>query len=113
MDPDAVAALGAGEGEGAEAGGTGDTGRIAHDGRTDPWMVDFASTANPRVPRGAARVYEAAFAAARQYPADDYCDTDYRDGYQEACQKYHLTAVVCLFFFAHPSVFVLFFRFHF
>ena len=74
MDPDAVAALGAGQGEGSDEGVTGETGRIAHDGTTDPWMLDFASTANPRVPRGAARVYESAFAAARRYPADDYCE---------------------------------------
>jgi len=74
MDPDAVTALGARQGETADDGVTGESGRIDHEGVSDPWMLDFASNANPRVPRGAARVYEAAFAAARQYPSDDYCE---------------------------------------
>lgn len=73
MDPEAVAMLGA-MGEGTDAEVTEGSGRIAHGGNADPWMLDFASTANPRFPRGAARVYEAAFAAARRYPSDDYCE---------------------------------------
>lgn len=74
MDPDAVAALGARQGCDGEVAVTEESGRIAHGGNADPWMVDFASNANPRVPRGTARVYEAAFAAARRYPSDDYCE---------------------------------------
>lgn len=74
MDPEAIAALGAGRGADGAAAITDESGRIAHGGNADPWMVDFASNANPRVPRGAARVYEAAFAAARRYPSDDYCE---------------------------------------
>lgn len=82
MDPEAVDALGsagAAGGDDEEDGGVGlaetdDSGRVPHGGHGDPRVVDFSANVNPRPPEGAARVYEAAFAAARRYPADDYCE---------------------------------------
>lgn len=62
MDSEAVDELG------------GDTGgRIPHGSADDPWLIDFSANTNPATPEGTARVYESALAAARSYPADDYC----------------------------------------
>jgi histidinol-phosphate aminotransferase/threonine-phosphate decarboxylase len=68
MDPRGVDAL-AGDDDGSDATG----GRISHGSVDDPWLVDFSANTNPRTPTGTARVYEAALATSRSYPADDYC----------------------------------------
>jgi len=76
MDPDAVdevcsgAALSGDAGSGTEGG----DGRVPHGGADVPWLLDFSANANPESPDGTARVFESALAAARAYPADDYCE---------------------------------------
>ena len=46
--------------------------RVPHGGTTDPDVIDFSANTNPETPSGITAVYEAALAAARRYPADDY-----------------------------------------
>lgn len=72
MDPEGVDAVS----EGGDGGlvGADDSGRVYHGGVDDPWTLDFSANVNPAIPPGAARVYDAAFASARSYPADDYCE---------------------------------------
>ncbi|QIO22032.1 threonine-phosphate decarboxylase CobD [Haloarcula sp. JP-L23] len=69
MDPDTVEQL--------RAAGESDPhidadGRVPHGSSDDPNLLDFSANTNPEVPSGAARVFSAAFAASRSYPADDY-----------------------------------------
>jgi threonine-phosphate decarboxylase len=71
MDPEAVDALSAGPAR-TDRSDRDRTGRIAHGGVEDPWLLDFSANTNPLVPDGTAGVYEAALSAARSYPADDY-----------------------------------------
>jgi histidinol-phosphate aminotransferase/threonine-phosphate decarboxylase len=76
MDPDAVddlcsrvASDGAASGEDACEGP-----RVPHGSADDPWLLDFSANTNSRTPDGTARVFESALAAARTYPAEDYCE---------------------------------------
>ena len=74
MDPEAVddlCALGESVRE-SDGHGTAGTNRVQHGGTDDPWLLDFSANTNPRTPDGVVPVYEAALAAARSYPADDY-----------------------------------------
>ncbi|MFB6075145.1 MAG: aminotransferase class I/II-fold pyridoxal phosphate-dependent enzyme [Haloarculaceae archaeon] len=73
MDRDAVDAL-RGADDGSRPPGTDASGRVAHGGTEDPWLVDFSANVNPHIPDGTARVYEAALSAARSHPSDDYCE---------------------------------------
>ncbi|MFB6108719.1 MAG: histidinol-phosphate transaminase [Haloplanus sp.] len=57
MDPDAV----------------GEVGRVPHGGTSDATLLDFSANTNPERPSGVVSVYESAYAAATQYPSDDYC----------------------------------------
>ena len=67
MDPEAVENL-CSQGESDGHG----TNRVQHGSTDDPQLLDFSANTNPRIPDGVAQVYEAAFGAARTYPADDY-----------------------------------------
>ena len=49
-------------------------GRVPHGGTADPTLLDFSANTNPVTPDGVVGVYDAALAAARRYPADDYCE---------------------------------------
>ncbi|MBV0901379.1 threonine-phosphate decarboxylase CobD [Haloarcula salina] len=71
MDPDTVDRLRASGGD-AAGDAIGPDGRVPHGSSDDPDLLDFSANTNPRVPPGAGRVFEDAFAAARSYPADDY-----------------------------------------
>jgi histidinol-phosphate aminotransferase/threonine-phosphate decarboxylase len=46
--------------------------RVPHGSSDDPDLLDFSANVNPRVPAGTREVYEAALAASRTYPPDDY-----------------------------------------
>ncbi|SNR62273.1 pyridoxal phosphate-dependent aminotransferase [Halorubrum vacuolatum] len=46
--------------------------RVLHGGTQDPHVIDFSANTNPETPSGITPVYDAALAAARRYPADDY-----------------------------------------
>lgn len=95
MDPDAVDSLLSGgssvaSGDGVQSdaegvqegdGGASDT-RVPHGSTDDPQLLDFSANTNPRVPDGAARVYQTALPTARSYPSDDYC------GYRVAAGEY-------------------------
>jgi L-threonine-O-3-phosphate decarboxylase len=48
--------------------------RVPHGGSDDPGLLDFSANTNPERPSGVPAVYDAALAAARRYPADDYAD---------------------------------------
>ena len=48
-------------------------GRVPHGGSADPTLLDFSANTNPETPKGVVGVYDSALAAARRYPADDYC----------------------------------------
>jgi len=92
MDPDAVDDLceGGGAGPGTDSGDLVD-GRVPHGGAAVPWLLDFSANANPNCPDGTARVYESSLAAARSYPADDYCEYRARAAEYVGCEG---TAVV-------------------
>lgn len=62
MDPEAI----------DEFGRTGGGPRVPHGSADDPQRLDFSANTNPRTPPGTAAVYEAALAASRSYPAEDY-----------------------------------------
>ena len=73
MDPDAVDELGAaGESDEDFDGGVTAAGRVPHGSAEDPLVLDFSANTNPETPPGVTRVYEAALAAARSYPSDEY-----------------------------------------
>ncbi|WP_418281686.1 threonine-phosphate decarboxylase [Halorubrum sp. DTA98] len=46
--------------------------RIPHGGTNDPHVIDFSANTNPESPSGVTPVYDAALAASRRYPSDDY-----------------------------------------
>ncbi|MBX0322056.1 threonine-phosphate decarboxylase CobD [Halomicroarcula sp. F13] len=69
MDPDTVEALRAASESDPHVDADG---RVPHGSSDDPNLLDFSANTNPAVPTGAARVFSAAFASSRSYPADDY-----------------------------------------
>ncbi|SDX99320.1 aminotransferase class I/II-fold pyridoxal phosphate-dependent enzyme [Halopenitus persicus] len=50
------------------------TDRVPHGGVSDRSVVDFSANTNPESPAGVTPVYDAARAAARRYPSDDYAE---------------------------------------
>jgi threonine-phosphate decarboxylase len=92
MDPDAVDSLLAGgdsaPGDESEQTGGDDGGdtRVPHGSADDPQLLDFSANTNPRVPEGAARVYQAALPAAQSYPSDDYCSYRVAAGEYVGCE---------------------------
>jgi len=84
MDPEGVDAVSEGEESGLV--GADEAGRVYHGGVDDPWVLDFSANVNPEIPAGAARVYDAAFASARTYPADDYSEFRARAAKRVDCE---------------------------
>ncbi|WP_423751130.1 aminotransferase class I/II-fold pyridoxal phosphate-dependent enzyme [Salinirarus marinus] len=70
MDPEAVA--------GVE--------RVAHGGAADLRLLDFSANTNPERPSGVVGIYESAFGAASEYPADDYCEFRTAAGAYVGCE---------------------------
>jgi len=58
MNPDAVA----------------DVERVPHGGASDSRLLDFSANTNPERPQGVVGIYESAYGAATNYPADDYAE---------------------------------------
>lgn len=88
MDPDAVDALLTGRNS---PGRDGDDeslsdGRVPHGSTDDMWLLDFSANTNPRIPDGAARVYQTALPTARSYPSDDYCSYRVTAGEYVGCE---------------------------
>ncbi len=47
-------------------------GRVPHGSCDDPRVIDFSANTNPETPSGITPVYDAALAASKRYPPDDY-----------------------------------------